>query len=48
VAPDGFPAWNPVFDVTPASLIDAIVCEHGVIERPDAARMAAFLVAAGR
>ncbi|MFZ5490935.1 MAG: S-methyl-5-thioribose-1-phosphate isomerase [Pseudomonadota bacterium] len=48
VAPGGFPAWNPVFDVTPAPLIDAIVCEHGVIERPDAARMAAFLASAGR
>jgi methylthioribose-1-phosphate isomerase len=43
VAPAGFAAWNPVFDVTPAALIDAIICEHGVIERPDAARMAAFL-----
>jgi methylthioribose-1-phosphate isomerase len=28
-------AWNPVFDVTPASLIDAIVTERGVIEHPD-------------
>ncbi|HEY0675482.1 MAG TPA: S-methyl-5-thioribose-1-phosphate isomerase [Immundisolibacter sp.] len=46
IAPQGFPAWNPVFDVTPASLIDAIVCERGVIEQPDAARMAAFLAAA--
>lgn len=48
VAPAGFPAWNPVFDVTPAACIDAIVCEHGVIERPDASRMAAFLASAGR
>jgi methylthioribose-1-phosphate isomerase len=48
VAPAGFAAWNPVFDVTPAALIDAIVCEHGVIERPDAARMAAFLGAVPR
>ncbi|MGE0810830.1 MAG: S-methyl-5-thioribose-1-phosphate isomerase [Immundisolibacter sp.] len=48
VAPAGFAAWNPVFDVTPAGLIDVIVCEHGVIERPDAARMAAFLRTAGR
>jgi methylthioribose-1-phosphate isomerase len=48
IAPEGFGAWNPVFDVTPAGLIDAIVCEHGVIERPDAARMAAFLAQAGR
>ncbi len=36
---DGIEAWNPVFDVTPAELIDAIVTEKGVIERPDAAKM---------
>ncbi len=39
---DGAQAWNPVFDVTPATLIDAIVTERGVIERPDAARMRAL------
>ena len=40
---DGAQAWNPVFDVTPASLIDALVTERGVIEHPDAVRMhAAF------
>jgi len=38
---EGVPAWNPVFDVTPAALIDAIVTEKGVIERPDEARMRA-------
>ena len=38
---DGIEAWNPVFDVTPAELIDAIVTERGVIEHPDAERMAA-------
>jgi methylthioribose-1-phosphate isomerase len=38
---DGVRAWNPVFDVTPHALIDAIVTEAGVIERPDAARMRA-------
>lgn len=27
-------AWNPVFDVTPAELIDAIVTERGVILNP--------------
>ena len=37
---EGVQAWNPVFDVTPAALIDAIVTERGVVERPDAARMA--------
>lgn len=38
---EGVAAWNPVFDVTPAGLIDAIVTEKGVIERPDEAHMRA-------
>ncbi len=38
---EGVPAWNPVFDVTPATLIDAIVTERGVIGHPDTARMRA-------
>ena len=38
---EGADAWNPVFDVTPAELIDALVTERGVIEHPDAAKMAA-------
>ena len=33
------PAFNPVFDVTPASLMDVIVTELGVVEQPDAAKM---------
>lgn len=33
------PAFNPVFDVTPADLIDAIVTEKGVVERPNAAKL---------
>ena len=32
-------AFNPVFDVTPADLIDVIVTEKGIIERPDAAKL---------
>lgn len=39
VVAEGVRAWNPVFDVTPHALIDAIVTERGVIERPDPARM---------
>ncbi|MBE0482491.1 MAG: S-methyl-5-thioribose-1-phosphate isomerase [Bacterioplanes sp.] len=31
IAPEGCHAINPAFDVTPASLIDAIVTEHGII-----------------
>ncbi|MCS7239049.1 MAG: S-methyl-5-thioribose-1-phosphate isomerase [Thermoguttaceae bacterium] len=30
-APADVPAWNPAFDVTPAELITAIICEKGVI-----------------
>ncbi|HMM56912.1 MAG TPA: S-methyl-5-thioribose-1-phosphate isomerase [Rudaea sp.] len=37
----GAQAWNPVFDVTPHELIDAIVSERGVIERPHAERLRA-------
>jgi len=40
VAPPGAAAINPAFDVTPADLVDAIVTERGVIERPDAGGMA--------
>ncbi len=39
---DGADAWNPVFDVTPSGLIDAIVTERGVIENPDEAKMRAI------
>ncbi len=39
VAAPGVQAWNPVFDVTPAELIDVIVTERGAVERPSAERM---------
>ncbi|MEO9079322.1 MAG: S-methyl-5-thioribose-1-phosphate isomerase [Rhodanobacter sp.] len=39
---EGALAWNPVFDVTPAELIDAIVTERGVIERPNSLSMQAM------
>ncbi|MEO8160605.1 MAG: S-methyl-5-thioribose-1-phosphate isomerase [Arenimonas sp.] len=38
---EGVHAFNPVFDVTPAQLVDALVTERGVIEHPDTAKMAA-------
>jgi methylthioribose-1-phosphate isomerase len=31
-APDGIDVYNPAFDVTPAELISAIICEWGVIK----------------
>lgn len=37
----GWPAWNPAFDVTPASLLDAIVTEAGVHRAPYPAPLAA-------
>jgi methylthioribose-1-phosphate isomerase len=43
---EGAGAWNPVFDVTPGELIDAIITERGVIEQPDASRMHAVFGAA--
>jgi methylthioribose-1-phosphate isomerase len=36
-------AVNPVFDVTPADLIDYLVTEKGVVERPTAAKMALLM-----
>lgn len=42
LAPAGARAWNPVFDVTPAHLIDAIVTEAGVVRAPDRQRLAAL------
>jgi methylthioribose-1-phosphate isomerase len=43
VAAPGAQAWNPAFDITPAELVDAIVTERGVVENPDAARIAAMM-----
>jgi len=42
VVAEGVRAWNPVFDVTPHDLIDAIVTEKGVVEQPDPKRMRAL------
>ena len=41
LAPADVAVFNPAFDVTPAQLISAIVTEHGVIDAPDADKMAA-------
>ena len=43
IAPANSAAYNPVFDVTPAALIDVMVTETGVIERPDRDKIAALL-----
>jgi len=42
VAADGAQAWNPVFDITPAELIDVIVTEKGIVTAPTLAKMTAL------
>ncbi len=39
VAPLGAAAWNPVFDITPAELVDVLVTEKGLVDHPNSARM---------
>jgi methylthioribose-1-phosphate isomerase len=43
MGPDGVEAHNPVFDVTPAALVDCIVTERGVVHQPDAAKIRALM-----
>jgi methylthioribose-1-phosphate isomerase len=43
IAPAGALAWNPAFDITPAALVDAIVTERGVVERPDEDKVRAMM-----
>jgi methylthioribose-1-phosphate isomerase len=45
-APEGVAVRNPAFDVTPAELITGIVTEHGIVRRPNRARLAALLAKA--
>ena len=42
-APQGIGVRNPAFDVTPASLISALVTERGVAQPVDTASVAALL-----
>ncbi|MGQ0618546.1 MAG: S-methyl-5-thioribose-1-phosphate isomerase [Panacagrimonas sp.] len=42
-APAGVRTWNPVFDVTPAELIDALVCERGWIKPTSSTAVAGLL-----
>ncbi len=43
VAPANTDAFNPVFDVTPAGLITALVCEKGALKRPSTASIRRLL-----
>ena len=42
-APEGIAVRNPAFDVTPADLVTAIVCEKGVIPDPSRERLAKLI-----
>jgi methylthioribose-1-phosphate isomerase len=46
-APEGVKVYNPAFDVTPARLIRAIICERGVIEPVTARRIAEIVANSG-
>lgn len=55
IAPDGIETWNPAFDITPASLITAIVTDRGVVRPTEgvssdkkAFDMKAFIVSANQ
>jgi len=41
-AAEGIRVRNPAFDVTPAELISAIICERGVVMQPDRDKLAAL------
>ncbi|HTE13736.1 MAG TPA: S-methyl-5-thioribose-1-phosphate isomerase [Burkholderiales bacterium] len=42
-APSGVAVRNPVFDVTPANLVTALITERGAVFAPDSAKMRALL-----
>ena len=43
VGAKGATVWNPVFDITPASLVDVIVTERGIVRAPDATKIAEMM-----
>ncbi len=40
LAAAGAEGWNPVFDITPAELVDVLVTERGLVHRPSVSSMA--------
>ena len=43
ISPENAQVWNPVFDITPAKFITALVTEKGVIEAPDCNKIEAVM-----
>jgi methylthioribose-1-phosphate isomerase len=44
-APEGVRVRNPAFDITPAELVTALICEKGTVHRPNRERLGRFLAA---
>ena len=40
MATEGANVWNPVFDVTPAELVDVLITERGAVENPSTSKIA--------
>ena len=43
VAAEGAGAWNPVFDITPAALVDVLVTERGALDGPNTQSIRALM-----
>jgi methylthioribose-1-phosphate isomerase len=43
IAPHGVSAWNPSFDVTPAELVDFLITEKSILEKPTTAGLLALM-----
>jgi len=44
MATEGTSVWNPVFDVTPAELVDVLITEQGAVENPSTSKIARLFV----
>ncbi len=43
IGPDQVGVWNPVFDITPAEFVTALVTEKGIIEGPNSSKIQALM-----
>ena len=43
IGADDVEVWNPVFDITPAEFVNALVTEKGIIENPNQKKIAALM-----
>ena len=43
IGPEQAGVWNPVFDITPAEFVTALVTEKGIIEKPNVSKITALM-----